>query len=225
MLCMGCWITTTHGAVSNPFEVTGTDIEKGAEEFTVYIHLKESINLAAFEISVDYDDSVLEVANQEGTGYGYTDEFKSYYTNGYAVCNDKGNTEVVFAGAKNGAGSFRGNVAKVTFKVKSQTQSATTLKLHVVTAAGENTTGIVKLDISNPEIAYLLMLKEFDKLYGDVNFNGSIGLDDARMALKAALKIDILDGESVVAADVNQDGSIQLSDAQTILKKALRIIP
>ena len=59
--------------------------------------------------------------------------------------------------------------------------------------------------------------------YADVDGDGTIGLTDAQMVLKAALKIEALTDEAQKAADVDGDGTIGLSDAQLVLKFALKI--
>lgn len=59
---------------------------------------------------------------------------------------------------------------------------------------------------------------------GDINGDKNVDLEDAQLALKAALKIEPLTGDAAAAADVNNDNVINLEDAQLILKKALRII-
>lgn len=65
---------------------------------------------------------------------------------------------------------------------------------------------------------------EGEYVLGDVDGNKVVELADAQLALKAALKIDILEGNALKAADVHKNGSIELNDAQMILKKALKII-
>lgn len=54
----------------------------------------------------------------------------------------------------------------------------------------------------------------------DINGDGKITAADARLALRAAAKIDTLDGVYAMAADVNDDGKITAMDARTILRKA-----
>lgn len=58
---------------------------------------------------------------------------------------------------------------------------------------------------------------------GDVDKNGSVELEDANIALKAALKITTLSDEDVKLADTDFNGLVELEDANTILKIALRI--
>lgn len=224
LICMGCCVTAAYAAVANPFLVSGTDIDKGTEEFVVSIQLSESLKLPAYEVSVVYDNAVLEVADAEETGYFYTDEFKNYYNGGYMVCNDKKNSEVIFAGAKVGAEAFSGTVAKVRFRVKNTTEVATDITLHVKAVGVEDTTGVLQLDISNPKKVYNVVLDEFQGVYGDVNADGQISLDDAQYTLKAALKIIEFSAQQRIAGDINFDGVVNLEDAQIILKKALRII-
>lgn len=63
-----------------------------------------------------------------------------------------------------------------------------------------------------------------DVMKGDVDQNGQVELADAQKTLKAALKIDILEGDAITAADVDENGTVELADAQQVLKYALKII-
>lgn len=225
LLVMSSCITTVHAAVENPFAITGTNIEKGQKEFDFAIRLNRELVLSAFELSVEYDGSVLDVADEPGSGYAYTDGFKAYYGGGLLVCNDKADTEVVFAGAGTGLGSYAGEVATIHFKTLKEDAFATTVKLKIKTVGSESGTETIKLDLSNPITSYSVVLKEYNGLLGDVNFDNRIGLEDAQLALKAALKITVFDVARTIAGDVDFDGKITLSDAQIILKKALKIIP
>lgn len=58
---------------------------------------------------------------------------------------------------------------------------------------------------------------------GDTDGNGIVNLNDAQLALKAALKIEALTDEAVTRADVVKDGIITLEDAKKILRIALKI--
>lgn len=58
---------------------------------------------------------------------------------------------------------------------------------------------------------------------GDINGDAQVTLQDAQLALKAALKIIGLEGNQVKAADVTGEGKVELNDAQKILKVALKI--
>lgn len=58
---------------------------------------------------------------------------------------------------------------------------------------------------------------------GDVDGNGVVDLEDAQLALKAALKIETISEEAQLRTDVVEDKNITLHDAQLILKRALKI--
>lgn len=209
---------------ANPFLLTGTDTAKDAEEFTVLLQLTEPMAISAFNLSVEYDSAVLEVEDEEGAGYGYTDEFKESYQNGMLSCNDKNNSAVVFAGAKTSAASYSGTIARIKFRVK-EGQSATKIVLKVGTVGVESDQGVEKVTISNPNIDYTIVLKELPSIPGDVNQDTKVDLTDAQLVLKAALKIISLNEEQRLLADVTMDGKVDLADAQIVLKKALKIIP
>ena len=60
---------------------------------------------------------------------------------------------------------------------------------------------------------------------GDVNGDGEIGSDDARLALRASVKLEHYDPSSAqfYAADVNNDGKIGSDDARSILRISVRL--
>lgn len=221
LLFVSCCVSTADAAINNPIQLTGTDAVRGLSEFVISVDVKDAWNLAAFQLTVDYDESVLEVA--EG-GFHYSEEFQSYYVNGVCDANNRSQSEVVFAGAKTGAGAYTGTLAVIHFRVKDSSKTATTISLQVQTLATEEGGNVIKADIVNQNINYAVILQDFNGIYGDVDFNQNIDLNDAQLTLKAALKIIALDADAAIAADVNQDGTVNLQDAQIILKKALKII-
>lgn len=59
-----------------------------------------------------------------------------------------------------------------------------------------------------------------DVIYGDINDNGKIDTEDARIALKAASGLSALTEEQKLKADINRDGAITVFDARQILRAA-----
>jgi hypothetical protein len=64
---------------------------------------------------------------------------------------------------------------------------------------------------ANPESAFLP---------GDVNGNGKLDADDARMAQRAAAKLETLTEEQLKAADINGDSKLTAADPREILRKS-----
>ena len=60
---------------------------------------------------------------------------------------------------------------------------------------------------------------------GDVDMDGKIRSKDARLALRAAAKLDVLDGAALLLADVNEDGNVRANDARAILRIAAQLDP
>ena len=61
---------------------------------------------------------------------------------------------------------------------------------------------------------------------GDVNNDGKVGSDDARLALRASVKLekDIVEGTAAyLAADINGDKAIKSDDARTILRLSVKL--
>lgn len=63
-----------------------------------------------------------------------------------------------------------------------------------------------------------------DVTLGDVNGDGKVALNDAQLALKAALNLTALTDTQKEAADVNGEKGVTLADAQLILRYALNLI-
>jgi hypothetical protein len=59
---------------------------------------------------------------------------------------------------------------------------------------------------------------------GDVNQDGIITAEDARLALQASAQIITLDEKQTEAADMDADGTVSAADARTILRLSARII-
>ena len=58
---------------------------------------------------------------------------------------------------------------------------------------------------------------------GDVNGNGSILADDARLILRYAVKLEAPDDETFRKADIDGDGAISASDARLALRYAVKL--
>ncbi len=58
---------------------------------------------------------------------------------------------------------------------------------------------------------------------GDVDGNNKVNAMDARLALRAASKLDVLEGEAFTAADTTGDGRITAMDARAILRHSAKI--
>lgn len=55
---------------------------------------------------------------------------------------------------------------------------------------------------------------------GDADMNGFVNAADARLALRHAAKLELLDGTGVLIADMNGDGAVTATDARSILRAA-----
>lgn len=58
---------------------------------------------------------------------------------------------------------------------------------------------------------------------GDVDANDRVDVSDARLALRAAVKLDTLTGTAFLAADVDGDNAITVGDARMILRVAVKL--
>lgn len=60
-------------------------------------------------------------------------------------------------------------------------------------------------------------------MLGDVDGNGQVTTADARLALRAAVRLQTLDEIQTLSSDVDKDGKILSSDARMILRVAVRL--
>ncbi|MBQ6165591.1 MAG: hypothetical protein IJK23_14060, partial [Clostridia bacterium] len=70
--------------------------------------------------------------------------------------------------------------------------------------------------VTEPKVSYQL---------GDVNMDGKIKSSDARLALRAAAKLEKLSDLQLLLADANEDGKIKAGDARSILRISARLEP
>lgn len=56
---------------------------------------------------------------------------------------------------------------------------------------------------------------------GDVDGDGTVSVNDARTALRAAVKLETLSDEQKKRADTDNNGEIDVADARDILRKAV----
>ncbi len=59
---------------------------------------------------------------------------------------------------------------------------------------------------------------------GDVNGDGDVLANDARLALRASAQLETLEGSAFLAADVNEDGKILADDARQILRFSAHLV-
>ncbi len=60
-------------------------------------------------------------------------------------------------------------------------------------------------------------------IIGDINSDGDILADDARLALRASAKLEILSDTQLLAADVNEDKQVLADDARQILRYSAKL--
>ena len=58
---------------------------------------------------------------------------------------------------------------------------------------------------------------------GDIDGDGGVTSADARLALRAAVELDVLSGTKKAAADVDADGSVTAADAREILRASVEL--
>lgn len=82
-----------------------------------------------------------------------------------------------------------------------------------LTAAGYNYKEVQKRVAS--------LWKELNFVLGDIDGDGKVTATDARLALRAAVGLEVLTEDQLKAADWDKDGKITAADAREILKKAV----
>ena len=62
-----------------------------------------------------------------------------------------------------------------------------------------------------------------DVLLGDIDQNGKIASDDARLALRGSVGLETLTADFMTRADVDHSGKVESSDARTILRASVKL--
>ena len=213
-------------AAKNPFALQGTDISKLSKEFTVKLKVPDKVQMDAYQVSIEYDTSVLAVKGGEGTGYQYTKAFSDQYKDGGLLVAhslpELGKVNFAGATANAASASFEGEFARITFTILDKSKAVedvlTDLKVKVDTL----TLADMVVDVTGMEDSYPVTFNGI--IMGDVNGDSSVDLADANMVLKAALKIIPLTEDQKKAADVDGKSGVDLADANMVLKAALKII-
>ena len=60
-------------------------------------------------------------------------------------------------------------------------------------------------------------------LLGDLNFDGKVQAEDARLVLRYVAKLDSLTPKQLQVADMDGDGKVSASDARIILRIAAKL--
>ncbi len=141
--------------------------------------------------------------------YSYGDECKHEKTTTEtkaATCTEYGTSSVVCQTCKKTVSakvtaSPTGHNMKETVKVSTDTEIVTITS--TCTTCGKATTVSAK--------------------YGDIDESGKIDVADARLALRAAVKLDTFNDKQTAAADINFDKKISVEDARYILRIAVKL--
>ncbi len=87
------------------------------------------------------------------------------------------------------------------------------------TATDVETTEAVSEEVSEEESS------ETSYLMGDVNLDGRITADDARLTLRVSCMLETISGIQSVLADVDENGRITAQDARSILRVSAELEP
>ncbi len=98
------------------------------------------------------------------------------------------------------------------------------LKNVYFTGSKEDWNKITVSDVENFPLANAEIHFNYDGVVMyDVNGDGNINAVDARIALRASAKLEVLEGSHFTAADIDKDGKITAIDARKILRKAAKL--
>ncbi len=223
----------------NPFSITATDLDADGK-FTVNINISKDCVIEAYKLCLVYDSSLINISDGYNQYANYFSFLDKYNSNKKGICLNNHIAEqskIVFTGAQpvkeSAALNIGDRVAYVNFKVSADNSEKTIDELlkgikFTVENCTDGEEDIVKKypeEFADPMLPVGGDdLRGEDILMGDIDFNGKVDLNDATMALKAALAIIPLDEKSTFAADIDKDGEVNLPDAVVILKAALDIV-
>ena len=72
-------------------------------------------------------------------------------------------------------------------------------------------------------VRYLLAQMPDDVLYGDINNDGRVDIDDITLLIRHILGNEITDEVNVVAMDMNQDDVVDIDDIAVLINKILAV--
>lgn len=104
---------------------------------------------------------------------------------------------------------------------KSSDTKVATVSNGSVKAIGKGKTTITAKTSNGKTATCIITVNEGDKIYGDVNLDGSISLADGVIVQKSLLHLIKLSDEQKALADLNGDGTVTLIDAVLIQKMLL----
>ncbi len=80
---------------------------------------------------------------------------------------------------------------------------------------------VISITLATLLCLMMLPVSAFAGTLGDVDANGKVDATDARLALRAAVGLDVLSDEAKEAADVDLSGTVDATDARLILRAAV----
>ena len=126
--------------------------------------------------------------------------------------------------------TMSGDLVRLCFSLKeAPTEGSVDFTLSIRTLyVSQSTIGAVTKQTTVPCIGTSVTFSGSDKpdaVYapGDVNQDGNVSSDDARLALRASVRLERLDAISLLLADIDGDGSVSSSDARRILRASVKL--
>lgn len=197
--------TVTAGAQSPTISVSSASAKPGdTVELKVSVSGNPGIN--TFTLGFEYDTGRLtlqKVTVSDALGGQFTYAKKAVWLNS----NDS---------------TYNGDILTLTFKVNDNA-SAGNAAVKVTYSAGDISN--YNEDDVNFEIVpgAVTVTGASSGNLGDVDLNGKIDAEDARLALRAAAKLDTLTAEQFARADVDGNGELNAIDARKILRAAAKL--
>lgn len=225
--------------VVNPCTLTATPLDENGC-FTVNLNIAKSCVMKAYKFEVSYNKNLAQLVSGTNS-YGYYVVFKSAYTfNGNGLIDSNhvaADSKIIFAGAQPeltlatmgtnsrcGYMTFQLKTDKTTANYNAALNSISMVVKNLINESGD----VVKGNASVFQVPVVTVggdsLRGEKVLLGDVNFDGTVDLSDAKSVLQAALGIINFNNSQMQSAEVDFDGTITLKDAQLVLQSALGII-
>ena len=192
---------------------------KKNESRDIYVCTVDKKNLAMTETRLTYYDT-------DGTYSAGTPHIIAINGGEYTVLWERINTDTYQQNTEYAIINERGEVIKpVTAIDASLSDCKPIFKDNKVIWYYSNDSGVTfcALDVTDYSISVQHTSKSVG-LRGDVNGDGQVLANDARLALRASAKLETLEGDAAIAADVDQDGNILANDARQILRFSAHLI-
>ena len=218
--------TLTVNGTSNLFKQASASFDEGTNKVTVTYQLKSSVKLIDSEWKLTYDTGKLELdtltmPKVSSVLYGGTNGAKTgNFTNPDLVDFTSMDDFVVATFNVKGSGTTTVNLNVINLGVAKYSGDTATVAYLVDNGTVKNVAA--QSGFSGYTYDTKTIIDASDVLYGDVNLNGVVEINDATLLQQYLSDFTTLNSTQLRAADANRDGNVNVRDVTTIRRMLLK---